>query len=235
MSKLISTHKGHTFRGQDKNPYNIYEDDKGKYVEMSAKNGSFIFDYSDLEYINTVSNNGKIRNLTWYLDQEKRHLYKTVYYVKTTINNKKIYIHQYLMKYWGHGSDGITIDHIDRNPLNNRRYNIRLVTRSEQNSNINKRHRGSHAVPLPKELDDVEIPKYVSYTRYKRNTKLGYYDLFIIQCHPAQKSIYSEKSKWITQMSMSVSIIDKFKQAITKLKQLDDKLIKQHIQIAGTS
>ena len=126
------------------------------------------------------------------------------------------------MKYWGNGNNNITIDHIDRNPLNNRRYNLRFADKSLQCSNINKRHRSSNSVPLPKELDGIELPKYISYTRFNRDTKLGYYDLFIIQCHPVQKKIYGEKNKWISQMSMKISINDKLEQAKNKLIQLDN-------------
>ena len=58
---LVSCHKGHIFGGVEKNPYKIWEDDKGKYVEMFWSNiGSFYFDYSDLEYLKfRISDNKK--------------------------------------------------------------------------------------------------------------------------------------------------------------------------------
>lgn len=232
MSVLISVNKGHIFRGKEKNPYKIWEDDKGKYVEMFSKHGSFYFDFEDFDYVTF----NKDKKITWYMDREIRLKYRTSYYVRGEIDGKKRYIHQHIMKYFGNGDKGLTIDHIDRNPLNNRKYNLRLATKSEQSSNVTKRERGCHATPLPEGISTKDLPKYVSYTRYNRNTKLGYYDMFIIQCHPAQKSEYNEKSKWTTQMSMKISIKDKLNQALEKLEELNNKLkTKQHNQIAGNS
>jgi hypothetical protein len=230
--KLISTHTGHIFRTNEKNSYKIWEDDKGKYIEMFSKHGSFYFDYDDFDYVTSLND----KKITWCLEKEIRLKYRDSYYVRGGINGKKVYIHQYIMNFYGQGSKGLTIDHIDRNPLNNRRYNLRLATKSEQSSNISKRERGCHASSLPDGIKSSDLPKYVSYTQYKRNTKLGYYDMFIIQCHPFQKPEYGEKSKWATQMSMKISIHDKLKQAIEKLDEFNNKLkIKRHIQIAGNS
>lgn len=245
FNKLISKHKGHIFRGQEKNPYEKWEDEKGKYIKMFTKLGSFLFDFGDLELVTKLKKeDGNVRNITWHFKKETNLKYRLGYYVRTQLNgDKKIYLHQHILK----NSNDLTIDHIDRNPLNNRRYNLRHATKSQQSSNVTKRHRGCHASKHPKELDNIILPKYISYTKYKRNTKLGYYDMFIIQCHPVQNKKYGEKSKWLTKMSMDIPILKKLEQAINKLEEFDKKLkqinifnkvlneFKQHNQTAGNS
>lgn len=60
MVTFISKHSGHLFRGIEKNPYELWEDDKGKYIKMFTDKGSFIFDYEDLEKVKYfIDNNGK--------------------------------------------------------------------------------------------------------------------------------------------------------------------------------
>ena len=36
MDTLISKHSGHDFRGIEKNPYELWEDQKGKYVKIGV-------------------------------------------------------------------------------------------------------------------------------------------------------------------------------------------------------
>ena len=53
-------------------------------------------------------------------------------YVATTIENKKVYLSRYLMN----PPDEVEIDHKDRNPLNNRRSNLRIATSSQNKINL---------------------------------------------------------------------------------------------------
>jgi len=55
---LIASYEGHTTKFGKKNPYEIWEDQKGKYVKMFTNNGSFLFDFDDLEKVKF--NNKKI-------------------------------------------------------------------------------------------------------------------------------------------------------------------------------
>jgi len=53
------------------------------------------------------------------------------------IGNNKLYIHQIITGCYGNGkgTNNISVDHIDQNPLNNSWNNLRIATREEQEQN----------------------------------------------------------------------------------------------------
>lgn len=135
------------------------------------------------------------------------------------IDNKEtvIYLHQHLMDYYGHGLSNKkeTIDHINRDKLDNRMDNLRLLSQSEQNMNTGKRSRKHNAQPLPDGLTQKDLPKWVVYYREKIYPENGKYrDFFKIEkCPYSDKIICSTKSN-------KVSIRDKLKEIKEKLNQL---------------
>lgn len=52
-------------------------------------------------------------------------------YAGATINKKRVLMHRFIME----PSDGLEVDHINRNGLDNRRENLRIATRSQNNGN----------------------------------------------------------------------------------------------------
>ncbi len=65
-------------------------------------------------------------------------------YIRIIINKKNYLLHRLIYKYFNEDFDltfsyNNLIDHIDINPLNNKIENLRLVNRSQNNRNINKR------------------------------------------------------------------------------------------------
>lgn len=219
MSVLISSHRGH-FVGKagkiEKNPYKIWEDNIGRYIEMFVNKDmsgmSFYFDYDDLDKVLLFEN----KKLTWNFVKNIKVTQRDVYYVSAHIGNTTIRIHQIIMG----NRENFTIDHIDRNPLNNRKYNLRFATKSEQLRNTCKRVRKKNTYKLPDEINHIELPKYVYYSYLKRNKT----DCFRIQCHPAQKI----NSQWESSTSKNVSIHDKLKQTLQKLEEFNKMLNEQH-------
>lgn len=59
-------------------------------------------------------------------------------YVILCINGKHVYAHVYVFELEGGIPAGYEVDHIDRNPSNNKRTNLRLVTSSQNKYNIAK-------------------------------------------------------------------------------------------------
>ena len=118
---------------------------------------------------------------------------------------KQIYLHSFVIKNMNPSDERIndkkySIDHINRIRLDNRRVNLRWATQSIQNSNQNKRNRKKTAKPLPEEITQDMIPKYVYYCKecYNKEKQL-FREFFRIEKHPKQeKTISSSKSSKLT-------------------------------------
>lgn len=124
-----------------------------------------------------------------------------------TINGvrKILYLHNFIMNHIvfpGRGAKS-SIDHINRDGLDNRKENLRMATQTQQNINQKKKVR---TATLPEGIS--ELPTHIWYI--KANGAHG--DRFGID-------LKSEKIKWKTTSSKAVSIQDKMKQAIEKLQE----------------
>lgn len=111
-----------------------------------------------------------------------------------------------------------TVDHIDRETLDNREANLRWATQTKQNQNTDKRTRKIGARELPEDIQGP-LPKYVTWNVSRETTKAGKVlerKFFRIEKHPAQK----EKT-WTTTKKASVSNEDKLKEAREKLAELN--------------
>jgi hypothetical protein len=150
---------------------------------------------------------------TWYLNQNG--------YIASTYNGKSLYMHQIIMNYYAHGNKKESIDHKNRNKLDNRSCNLRIITQSEQNKNTDKRKRKKNAKELPDGIKQSDMPKYVVYYKEILNKETGRYrEWFNVEKHPAQNNI-----KWCTTKSKEFTIQEKLKLAKNKLEDLN-KLVK---------
>ena len=137
---------------------------------------------------------------------------------------KQIYLHSFVIKNMNPNDERIndkkySIDHINRIRLDNRRVNLRWATQSIQNSNQNKRNRKKTAKPLPEEITQDMIPKYVYYCKECYNKEKNLLrEFFRIEKHPKQeKTISSSKSSKLT-------IQEKLEQIKEKLYNLENNI-----------
>jgi hypothetical protein len=177
---------------QNKNIYLMYCE-PNKLVHLCKKS---IYKIKEFEQNNT----GKI---TWYFHPNG--------YIQGSNN---MYIHQVITGCYGNGQGtmDISVDHIDRNKLNNCFDNLRIATREEQEANTKsadgeRRERKHNAKPLPEGITNDMMKKYIVYYKECYNKEKNLYrEFFKIERHPKLDK------PWIGSKSNKVSILDKLKE-----------------------
>lgn len=153
------------------------------------------------------------------LDYEKENNIKITWFKTTNgyiVGNNKIFIHQIITSCYGNGKGTkyISVDHKDRDPLNNTWENLRIATREEQEQNSKgimegtKRERKYNAKDLPDGITQEMMKKYVVYYQEwlnKEHTKQR--EFFKVEKHPKLDK------PWMTTKSNKVSIQEKLEQA----------------------
>ena len=117
----------------------------------------------------------------------------------------------------------LTVDHIDRETLDNREENLRWATILQQNRNRNrKRERTLPPSYIP------ELPMYVTWNSYDEIAKPSgnkiLREFFRIEKHPALPfNMNNNRTIWSSSKHSEVSVIEKFNTTIAKLKELNKK------------
>lgn len=205
---VINYNLGHyTYTGKDayivKNPLWFVNDGNKNYILMYCEKNTIVKLCQKtldkiLEYEKESNENKKI---TFF-----KHLNG---YINSTSN---LYIHQIITGFYGNGqgTKNISVDHIDRDPLNNCWDNLRIATREEQEQNSKgimdgtKRARKSNAKPLPEGITHDMMRKYVVYYQdYADKEKKRLRQYFKIEKHPKLNKIF------IGNKSNKVSILEK--------------------------
>lgn len=168
--------------------------------------GTILFKNTDIQFVIDKDDYDKVKDNAWHFTSGN--------YISSAIihdsKRKELYIHNLIMnriEYPGRGATE-TIDHINRNGLDNRKENLRILTQTEQNLNQCKKKR-SVILPEGCPIKHCDIPTHIWYMR--ANGLHG--DRFAIE-------FKTEGFIWKSTSSKSVSIYDKLKQAKEKLDEV---------------
>lgn len=141
--------------------------------------------------------------------------------------SNKLTMHQIIMNCYGNGkgTKNISVDHIDRDKLNNCYNNLRLATFEEQHKNCKgmlpdtKRERKYNAKDLPEGITQDMMKKYVVYYHEwmtKDHTRKR--EFFKVEKHPKLEK------PWCTTKSEKVNIHDKLRHANLVVDNLDNDI-----------
>ena len=181
----------------------IYKDielNGNKYTVLSIlKKGEeyySIIDFDDSE---------QVKKYSWHLTSDN-YVGSTVYRDKI---KKELYLHNLIMNrltFEGKGQIE-TVDHINRNPLDNRKKNLRIVSQSEQCLNQKTKER---RIIFPENfpIKANDIPKHIWYVKANG----GHGDRFAIE-------FKTENLLWKGTSSKKIKIEDKLFEAKEKLKE----------------
>lgn len=230
--KILKSHPGHYVTighhsGLLKNAHwLVFDKDTKKEYYLMHCTGDYYTKFSKDDYKDVINPENNCFP-TWHYE-------KVGYILTKSYNNEKghYYLHQLIcQKHQDKKFKTQSVDHINRDKLDNRNTNLRFLTQSQQNQNTVKRERKYNAQNLPEGINQKDMPKYVGYKseRYGPNN-IHFRFCFVIEKHPYQNILKTKNIKdedfpirWYTTKSMKVDSNEKLQQAIDKRKEYDEQ------------
>ena len=234
--KIILSHPGHFitlghYSGALKNAHWLVRDEntKEEYYIMHC-NGDYYTKFSKEDYKDVI-NPSENHYPTWHYEKNGYILTKSY-----NLDRGHMYLHQLIcQKHQEKKFITQSVDHINREKIDNRLTNLRFATQSQQNQNTEKRERKYNAQDLPDGIGQKEMPKYVGYKSEKYGPdKKHFRNGFIIEKHPYQNILCKLKTagqkiddefpiRWNTTKSMQIKLRDKLELVIKKRKEYDEE------------
>lgn len=155
-----------------------------EYIINSKKYGKQIILLDDEDYDKVIKEKYSL-SVTW--DKTIKGFY-VAFTAKPKDSSSRL-LHRYLLN----PSKGLTVDHINRNPLDNRRCNLRICTQFENNQNQKYNTSGKVGVSYNKNIN-----KYIAYIKVKGKHKtLGEFKTFneAVECRLKAEEKYFPNSK----------------------------------------
>lgn len=146
-----------------KNRYEIIGESVKVYSNGKNKHLHFFVDLSDLSII---------ANHSWRVYE----LHTTYKRVETSVNHKGKAIHYALSRFLLSAPKGVLVDHIDCDPLNNRRINLRIATEKENSRNVPKTSSKKSSIYKGVSWHKLKGKWIATCATNSRNKFLGYFD-----------------------------------------------------------
>jgi hypothetical protein len=148
-------------------------------------------------------------------------------YIYNNNTNDDLYLHQIILKNLESNPfpNIYSVDHINRDKLDNRRENLRWASQATQNQNRDKKKRSKSAKPLPDGITQDMMKIYVNYNSEGKVDTPAYRNFFRVEKHPLLDKFHKDKDNkakvWSTTKSCEFTIQEKLEMANKFVKDLD--------------